>query len=139
MLQVISQWLMDQPPLGHKVPRPGMGRLAWCPACPAFFRTPSPMSSRHIYDKSFLTYVTITFRHVLEDCMAIETVRQREGIRSFLDECHNAGLSSATSYRHYIAGLDAKGIKIDVKDHLSRGGCLLRMTEAWLDIWEPKD
>ena len=97
------------------------------------------MSSRHIYDKSFLTYVTITFRHVLEDCMAIETVRQREGIRSFLDECHNAGLSSATSYRHYIAGLDAKGIKIDVKDHLSRGGCLLRMTEAWLDIWEPKD
>ena len=50
MLQVISQWLMDQPPLGHKAPRPGMGRLVVCPACPAFFQAPSSMSSRHTYD-----------------------------------------------------------------------------------------
>ena len=53
VLQVISQWLMDQPPLGHKAPRPGMGRLVVCPACPAFFPTPSPMSSRHTYDNTF--------------------------------------------------------------------------------------
>ena len=53
LLQVISQWLMDQPPLGHKSPRPGTGRLAFCPACPAFFPTPSPMSSRHINVHSF--------------------------------------------------------------------------------------
>ena len=44
---------MDQPPLGHKAPRPGMGRLMVCPACPAFFPTPSPMSSRQTYDNTF--------------------------------------------------------------------------------------
>ena len=76
---------------------------------------------------------------MLLDCLAVETVRQREGIRKFLDECRCAGLSSASSFRHYIAGLDPKGNEIDVKDHLSRGGCLLRLTEAWLDIWEPKE
>ena len=76
---------------------------------------------------------------VFMDCMAVETVRQREGIRSFFDECRCAGLSSVSSFRHYIAGLDTNGTKIDVKAHLSRGGCLLKLTNAWLDIWEPKD
>ena len=77
--------------------------------------------------------------YVFMDCMAVETVRQREGIRSFFDECRCAGLSSVSSFRHYIAGLDTNGTKIDVKAHLSRGGCLLKLTEAWLDIWEPRD
>ena len=46
--QAISQWLMDQPPLGHQAPRPGLeGRLALCPACPGLNRAPSPMSSKH--------------------------------------------------------------------------------------------
>ena len=81
----------------------------------------------------------VFYRHVLMDCMAVETVRQREGIRSFFDECRSAGLSSVSSFRHYIAGLDTNGTKIDVKAHLSRGGCLLKLTNAWLDIWEPKD
>ena len=71
--------------------------------------------------------------------MAVETSRQREGIRSFYDECHSAGLSSAATYRYYISGLDAKGNPIPVKDHLSRGGSLRRLTEEWLDIWEPKE
>ena len=70
------------------------------------------------------------------DCLAVETVRQKEGIRKFLEECRCAGLSSTVSFRYYIAGLDTKGIKIDVKEHLLRGGCLHRLTEAWLDIWE---
>ena len=73
------------------------------------------------------------------DCMAVETVRQREGIRSFFDECRCAGLSSVSSFRHYIAGLDTNGTKIDIKAHLSRGGCLIKLTDAWLDIWEPRD
>ena len=73
------------------------------------------------------------------DCMAVETVRQSEGIRSYFDECRCAGLSSVTSFRYYIAGLDIKGTRIDIKDHLSRGGCLLRLTEAWLDTWESRD
>ena len=31
--QVISTWIMDQPHLGHKQPRPGLQRLFWCPSC----------------------------------------------------------------------------------------------------------
>ena len=71
--------------------------------------------------------------------MAVETVRQREGIRSFLDECHRAGLSSEAAYRYFISGLDKEGIPIPVKDHLSRGGSLLKLTEEWLNIWEPRE
>ena len=137
ILQVISQWPMDQPPLGHKSPRPGMGRLASCPACPAFYHAPIPMSSRHIPFN--ILRITVCYRHVLEDCLAVETVRQKEGIRGFLQECNVAGLSSATAFRHYIAGLDAKGNKIDAKEHLSRGGCLMRLTEAWLNTWEQNE
>ena len=70
--------------------------------------------------------------------MAVETARQREGIRSFFDECHKAGLSSEATYRYYISGLDMKGISFTVKDHLSRGGSLLKLTEEWLVIWEPR-
>ena len=69
--------------------------------------------------------------------MAVEAARQQTGIRSFFDGCRSAGLSSLTAFRYYISGLDSKGIP--VKDHLSRGGSLLRLTEAWLDVWEPKN
>ena len=71
--------------------------------------------------------------------MAIEVVRQQTGVRSFFDDCRSAGLSSSTTFRYYISGLDYKGNAIPVKDHLSRGGSLLKLTEAWLDVWEPKD
>ena len=71
--------------------------------------------------------------------MAVEAARQQTGIRSFFDGCRSAGLSSSTAFRYYISGLDSKGNAIPVKDHLSRGGSLLRLTEAWLDVWEPKD
>ena len=70
--------------------------------------------------------------------MAVETARQREGIRNFFDVCWHDGLSSETTYRYYISGLDSKGHSVPVKDHLSRGGSLLRLTEAWLDTWEPR-
>ena len=136
--QAISQWLMDQPPLGHKAPRPGLdGRLALCPACPGLHRAPSPMSSRHAILILISNYVFC--RHVFLECTAIESVRKQEGIRSFLDACSNAGLSSVASVRYYISGLDTKGVKIPVKDHLSRGRSLINITEGWLSIWEPMD
>ena len=59
ILQVISQWLMDQPPLGHKAPRPGFGRLVSCPACPNLLQVPSPMSSRHVHDMSHTFKVSL--------------------------------------------------------------------------------
>ena len=73
---------------------------------------------------------------MLEQCKVIEPSRRQEGIRTFFDECRNAGLSSETTFRYYISGLNVKGDAIPVKDHLSRGGSLLRLTEAWLEIWE---
>ena len=78
-------------------------------------------------------------RHVLEECEAIEATRRKEGIRNFLDSCREAGLASETSYRYYISGLDANGLPIPVQDHLSRGGSLSRLTQTWLDIWDPSE
>ena len=71
--------------------------------------------------------------------MAVETARQREGIRSFYDECRRAGLSSEATYRYFISGLDVEGKSIPVKDHLSRGRSLMKLTEEWLNVWEPKE
>ena len=76
---------------------------------------------------------------MLESCPAVEAVRKSEGIRNFFDNCNDVGLSSECAYRYYISGLDIKGDKVQVKDHLSRGGSLLRLTEAWLDTWEPRE
>ena len=76
---------------------------------------------------------------MLESCLAVEAVRETEGIRDFLDSCRGVGMSSESAYRSYISGLDVEGNKIAIKDHLSRGGSLLRLTEAWLKIWEPRE
>ena len=71
--------------------------------------------------------------------MAVEDVRRSEGIREFLDGCRCIGLSMAAAFRHYITGLDSRGNKIDIMDHLSRGASLLKLTDAWLDVWEQRD
>ena len=71
--------------------------------------------------------------------MAIEPARSQEGIRTFFEECRSVGLSSETTFRYFISGLDIKGVAIPVEDHLSRGGSLLRLTEAWLEVWEPRN
>ena len=76
---------------------------------------------------------------MLENCLAVEETRRQEGIRAFFDECSSLGLSSSTAYQYYISGLDVKGGAISLRDHLSRGGSLLRLTEAWLNIWDPSE
>ena len=45
--QVLSQRLMDQPPLGHKEPRPNRQRLHWCPGCVGMLALPVKLTSRH--------------------------------------------------------------------------------------------
>ena len=35
----------------------------------------------------------------------------------------------------YVQGLDAKGSKIPVTDHLQRSACLSRLTDMWLSTW----
>ena len=72
---------------------------------------------------------------VLDDCVAVEACRVREGIRTFLSECRRAGWSRATSYRFYITGMDEGGVKIPRNDHLLRGASLVRLTDMWLSTW----
>ena len=139
---------MDQPHLGHKLPRPGYSRLGLY--LPCHLNGPS---NRYGISPLFCSFLSIlltlrlswcpacfgnllTSRHVLQDCVAVEEVRVREGIRTFLNDCKIAGRSSATAYRLYVTGEDAFGSKIATEEHLQRGGCLSRLTDEWLDLWE---
>ena len=79
--------------------------------------------------------VRLTPRHVLEECMAVEACRIREGIRTFLAQCRMAGLSHASAYLYYIQGKSAGGSKIPRREHLQRGASLIRLTEVWKDTW----
>ena len=67
--QVLSQWLVDQAPLGHKAPLPGEGgprdRLEWCPACRGLLQAPIPMSSRHAY---FYLFLIPSFNGFIQAC-----------------------------------------------------------------------
>jgi len=118
--QVLSQWLVDQPPLGHKEPRPNMQRLQWCPACRGMLTDP----------------LRLTSRHVLEECMAVEACRIRVGIRAFLSSCRQAGWSQASAYRLYLTGKNEQDIKVSKKDYLLRGASLAVLTDSWLSTWE---
>ena len=130
--QVLSSWMMDQPPLGHKSPKPGYARLVYCPACRDFNSIPVLLTSRHA---SFLNTVIFLFRHVLENCVAVSAVREAEGIQSFLELSREAGLSRVAAYRAYILGQDCRGVPVQVDAHLARGDSLSRLTDAWLSMW----
>ena len=69
--QVLSQWIVDQPPLGHKAPIQGEGgrreRLEWCPACRGLLQTPTLMSSRHA-PLQFYFFPGILFIHPIQAC-----------------------------------------------------------------------
>ena len=75
------------------------------------------------------------FRHVMEDCMAVEACRVREGIRAFLSECRGAGWSRATAFRFFITGKDKDGVEVTKKTHLLRGASLARLSDAWIASW----
>lgn len=111
---------MDQPPLGHKEPLPGRGRLLWCPACRGLLESPVPLTSRH----------------VLEDCMAVEACRIREGVRDFFKSCRFAGVSQCRAYKLFLNGMGPDGTKVPRSEHLHRGASLIRLTQTWLNTWE---
>ena len=123
---------MDQPALGHKVPKPGYGRLSFCPACSDLHPTPVPLTSRHAYH---LFCIISFYRHVLEDCPAVSIAREEEGITQFLSDCRKEGMSRVASYRSYLLGKDCKGVQVPFACHLERGGSLARLTDAWLSLW----
>ena len=67
--------------------------------------------------------------------MAVSDVREAEGIVDFLEMSRQAGMSRASAYRAYILGKDCRGVPVHVADHLARGACLSRLTDAWLSTW----
>ena len=81
-------------PSGAQSSETGLGRET-CPVpCLPWFE-PGPFSNvlEACHIPLYINYGS--WRLVLEDCEMIESVRKSEGIRSFLDECRNAGLSSS--------------------------------------------
>ena len=141
--------MMDQPPLGHKSPKPGYARLTFCPACIGCLTGPARLTSRHefylclayasVLRSIFGSYFDFFFRHVLEDCLAISFVRKKEGISDFLTSCREMGMSKAASYTSYVMGKSCQGIQIPVHEHLARGASLSRLTDAWLETWFDED
>ena len=127
--------MMDQPFLGNKAPRPGRERLFWCPACWTPSGPSAVLNSRHKFTKYPLDFYTY-LRHVLSSCAAVEVTRAALGIRVFLDDCFQAGRSSATAFKYYILGCDKSGNRIDLSSHLKRGSSLNELTETWLSTWE---
>ena len=132
---MLSLWIVDQPYLGHKAPRPGRQRLFWCPACWTFAGPSAPLTSRHNSISYFLDGNS-HLRHVMDTCPTVEGTRAALGIRAFLDDCLQAGRSRATAFKYYILGFDKSGDKIDLASHLQRGACLKDLTEVWLSTWE---
>jgi hypothetical protein len=65
--QVLSAWLVDQAPLGHKRPRPGHNRQQWCPVC-------------LVADN---VMVKLSCVHLLTECPAVRPTRVALGIESF--------------------------------------------------------
>lgn len=118
-IQVITQWIMDQVPLGHKRPRLGMARLIHCPACRGLVEFP----------------IALTSGHVFHECMAVEGTRIREGIRDYTARCENAGRSKASTIFLYVNGMNPDGEVIHIKEHLLRGASLDILVKMWLFMW----
>jgi hypothetical protein len=72
--QVLSAWLVDQAPLGHKSPRPGHVRQLSCPVC---------------YAVNF-SVVKLSCFHLLAECQAMRTTRASLGIETFFAEARSA-------------------------------------------------
>ena len=120
---MITQWIMDQVPLGNKRPRLGMARLVHCPACRGILETPIDLSSGH----------------VLVNCIAVEGTRIREGIRDFAVDCSNAGRSAASTHYLYVNGMSPVGEPVETKEHMQRGKSLDNLTKMWLFTWGQND
>ena len=132
-LKVLNQWIMDQVPLGNKMPRPGYARQFWCPACKGLLENPLALSTGHVLLECMAVEGTCSVNSF--SFLAYSGTRFREGIRFFLDECAAAGRSEKTAHYLYVNGFDPKRLKIPVHDHLKRGASLARLTNMWLSTW----
>merc|ERR1712181_128084 len=107
---VITQWIMDQVPLGHKRPRLGMARLIHCPACRGLVEFP----------------IALTSGHVFHECMAVEELERAS-------EITRQGVRTLEGARRQP--LNPDGEVIDIKEHLLRGASLDILVKMWLFMW----
>ena len=103
--------MCEQPPLGHKAPRPGQPRLRRCTACRDTSNVPQILSCRH----------------VLESCEAVQDARS--GITDFLSACKAAGL---TAYHLFVTGKTPELIDVPFEEYIERGNALLMLQSARL-------
>ena len=106
--------MLEQPPLGHKRPLPGLARRFYCPACRDRRRR-------------------LTCRHVLEECTAVRATRMKTGITKFLGDCGIAGIPRAMRYKTYVTGRAPDLARLPIKEHLARGGALMELQHSWLE------
>ena len=88
---------------------------------------------QHVSYTVRLFHMTI---YVLEDCMAVEACRIREGVRDFFKSCRFAGVSQCRAYKLFLNGMGPDGTKVPRSEHLHRGASLIRLTQTWLNTWE---
>ena len=79
--------------------------------------------------------IKLTAQHVLLDCEAVDSARNRLGITKFVRDFETMGNKNDTAYSAFICGLSEYGEKVSVTDHLQRGKVLKELQEVWLAIW----
>jgi hypothetical protein len=73
----------------------------------------------------------LTPHHVLLECAAVESCRNRLGITVFAANFEN----KEDSYAAYVSGLSLDGKQVSVVEHLQRGRALKELQEVWLAVW----
>ena len=79
--------------------------------------------------------IKLTPQHVLLECVAIESCRDRLGIADFARNFEKRGHEDDTSYAAYVSGLSIDCVKVSVAEHLQRGKALKELQEVWLAVW----
>ena len=74
------------------------------------------------------------FRHVFEECCAVDVARSSAGIADFLDACSAAGVPRALRYSMFLNGLNPDGSELALGDYLQRGSALLELQASWLAV-----
>ena len=112
---VITEFRLDCPPLGRKIPRIGYPRKPICPVCPLNANNDG--------------------LHMLFLCTSVSKLRVETGIQSFINSCTMKGMTITDTYRMFVNGYDWNGIQIDTSDFLERAKCMKNMLDQWLSLW----
>ena len=79
--------------------------------------------------------VRLTPQHVLLDCEAVLSTRDRLGINKFVCDFTKMGNEADEAFSAYVCGLSIYGEKLSVTEHLQRGKALKEIQEVWLKVW----